>query len=570
MAPKCWKHCGADNSVTPWTASYLDKYTNPTREGSGLSQNILPPSPGLLDGARSRWANKLEAAQQATRQAVRPLCVIGGGRLVRQLVRSQTTLSALPLSDYVHAGRVADRVAGRELRSLQARSVNVHNLEVKPGETLAAKEAGHPLALLRENRVLCRKTADFLQKRADIHTRKAARKQATFLGAKDPLARAAWSIRNCSLSVALRSLSDDVNYKVGQALCRSRLCPNCQRVLSARRKSSFLEWFDLNRAALAPYRFYHLVLTVPHSLKKGIRTGVYTSQLLDYYAQLRGQGKGAGRNTAAKEWWEQRIAGGFTSVELAPGFTDRSAHIHLHILLIAKMPLIRADRASEFLKNIRSRWAKITGTDAKQVKKGIHLEPVYYLNDKGEKIYCRKDDDIDLLRKGVSECMKYTLKSDETSLEGYTDDFLRELLTTKNRYYGRFGCLTKKSPLSSQFVELDRLNQDFKDLEQIKKRELEQLYNPETGQVHKPENTSIAFTRISNLRAKFAPSSSKLNSKTGKGVPITEKVLRGDEKYFSLINRRKVVFYEPDEKQTVAKALAWSILSPYDSNDDLK
>ncbi|RZJ91529.1 MAG: hypothetical protein EOO60_07900, partial [Hymenobacter sp.] len=126
-------------------------------------------------------------------------------------------------------------------------------------------------------RIQCRNTVSFLESRSGLEA-----------DIVNPLSKAAHKISNCALWGLFQSISPAVNYKVGTALCKSRLCPNCQRVLSAKRRTNFLDWFELNREKLAPYFFYHMVLTVRHSAAEDVRTGLYTPDMLAYFAELRG------------------------------------------------------------------------------------------------------------------------------------------------------------------------------------------------------------------------------------------------------------------------------------------
>jgi hypothetical protein len=418
----------------------------------------------------------------------------------------------------------------------------IYTLETKPSNS----EQLSPLERLKQNRLLCLETAETLTQIADYDT-------------SDPIYKTAAKIKNCSLAGAFRSLEPGVNYKIGQALCKSRLCPNCQRVLAAKRRASFMEWFDLNQEALQGYRFYHLVLTVRHSVAKKLRTGVYTSELLTAFANLRGSGKSCNRSRRA--WWDERVSGGVFSVELAPGVADSSAHIHLHITLFCApgtIPIYRADKPSQFVKKASSIWRSLTNDPAGQ---NVFLEPIYYKTEAGEKQQYKAGEDVQLMRKAVAECMKYTLKSDESSLTNYTADFLRELITTPNRYFGRFGVLSKKTKGSEQFTQLERLNTSFQDLEQIKAKELETLYNPKTGELHSMADTRIALSYFRNTRTKQAPGAS-IHSVRGE-TP------RGGELYYTFKNLDRVQFLHPDSKGAAALHLARTVRADYQPGLDL-
>jgi hypothetical protein len=437
-------------------------------------------------------------------------------------------------------GAVVRPVVADKPGSLQAPGA-IYTLE--PERSSEAAET--PLQKLKENRLRCLETANILQQMADYDF-------------ESPLHKAADRIRNCSLAGAFRSLSETVNHKVGQALCKNRLCPNCQAVLAARRRTAFMEWLDMNKKPLEGFKFYHMVLNVRHSVATKLRDGLYTEELVQFFRELRGLGGTC--NRARKAWWDKRVSGGVYSVELAPGKTDVSAHIHIHITLFCApgtIPIYRADRPSQFVKQATAIWRKLT-KDPKA--KNIFLEPVYYITEAGKKEYYQEGQPVELLYKAVAECMKYTLKSDESSLLGYTPAFLEELLTTPNRYYGRFGILTLKDKSPIIFCELERLNSNFQDLQQMVARELETLYNPETGEVHCKTETRIALSYFKNTRSKTAPMS--VHSARG-DIP------RGGEQYYQFRDPFEVTYLPPNGTRAAALFLARTTRAEYLPGYDL-
>jgi hypothetical protein len=356
---------------------------------------------------------------------------------------------------------------------------------------------------------------------------------------------------------AFRSLNAGVNYKVGQSLCKSRLCPNCQRVLSAKRKNNFIEWYDRNSEALAPFYRYHFVLTLKHSAAEALRTNVYTAELLQYFAELRGTSSGNQRKMALrKKWWNDRVAGGTYSVEIKKG-RDGSPHIHLHCMLLAYRPLWRSDKDSVFLKGVRKSWSVIT-----KDSDNVFIEPVYVLDESGAKVYAPKGSS-DTAIKAVAECMKYTLKADADSLAGYSTEFLTELITFRTRYYGRFGILSKRSKGSERFVELDRLNTDFKDLESIKHQEFLMLFDPETGEMCPPEAVLLAVTHFTNTLPKKAAERAVGPQRMERGAGEL-----GGQKYYAFKDASIVSWYEADQKKNVAKHLSKSLYHCYKSEND--
>ena len=401
------------------------------------------------------------------------------------------------------------------------------------------------LQRLRKNRLNCLETANVLQQMADFDF-------------KDALHKAADKIQNCSLAGAFRFLEHDVSNKIGQALCKNRLCPNCQFMLAAKRRSNFMDWLHMNEKPLAGFTFYHMVLTVRHSVALKLRDGLYTGELLTAFAQLRGCGKSP--NHARRGWWDARISGGVFSVELAPGIADISAHIHIHVTLFCAsgtIPIYRKDRASTFIKEASKIWRKLTN-DPKG--RAVFLEPIYQKRE-GKKVPYQKGESLDNLYQAVAECMKYTLKSDESSLLGYSPAFIRELLETPNSYFGRFGVLSQKTKSPIIFCELDRLNTNFQDLEAVAEREKDSLYNPETGTIYTKEETKIGLTYFRNTTTKTAP---KADAEPPKGEKR-----RGGETYYQYINLRRVYFVEGDDKLAAGKFLARTIRGAYDTDNDI-
>lgn len=423
--------------------------------------------------------------------------------------------------------------------------VVLDTIEVKPTEQEAVEKA-------KKARLQCKEVGFLLQKRGSNRKLESA------------LFRAGQKIENCAIFSAYQSLSAEVNYKTGTALCKNRLCPNCQRILSAKRKANFLDWFELNRPVMKKYFFYHLVLTVRHDAATGLRNNLYTSDLLEYFGQLRGSVRTPGWRER-KIWWEAKVAGGVYSTEVKPG-SDSSPHIHIHVLLIGKGQLWNRIKESEFKKRALAEWRQITG-DPKSV--GVFIEPVYYLNQSGDRVNCHFGSTVNV-EQGVAECMKYTLKSDVNSLQGYSDTFLNELLTIRNRYYGRFGMLTPKHPDSKLLTRLDMLCTDYKDLEQMSRVELSRLFDPESGEVKTIEDTKIVITPIRNVRAHQAP----LRLRDGQGnllEHVRGQTPIGGEVYYSLVDSSlwSVVAYNHDEHALARRTLSRTLKRNYDSSNDI-
>lgn len=383
------------------------------------------------------------------------------------------------------------------------------------------------------------------------------------------LYKAGKKICNCRVIGLFQEVAPTVHYKIGAALCKQRFCPNCQRVLSAKRKQNTLDWFELNRSVLRKYFFYHMVLTVPHSMAEGLRTGLYVSELLDSFAKLRGTAKGMSgwERKENGEWWSSWIAGGFYYVENKPG-KDGSPHIHLHAVVLAKKLAWNAKQSSKFMIECGARWAAITqNTKAFQ---GVFIDPVYYIDQETkQRVNCHLGSSVNL-QAAVSEAAKYTMKTDTETLSAFSDDFLADMLTAKNRYYGRFGCLNAKHPESTQFQKLEMLRTDFKDLEQVSEIELRRLFNPETGEIVDKVDTRLVVTQFRNMRATETAGWVEGTMKPTRERVAGEKVVVG-EMVYALDKQVGYTAYYPewDRGRAIARMGA-GMSNDYDPNTDLE
>jgi hypothetical protein len=390
------------------------------------------------------------------------------------------------------------------------------------------------------------------------------------------LLKAGKKIQNCRVVGLFQEVSPVVHYKVGAALCKQRLCPNCQRVLSAKRKQNTLAWFDLNREQLRKYFYYHMVLTVPHSEAEGVRTGLYVGEILENFARLRGTAKGMPGKVRKRvsTWWNSWIAGGFYHVETIPARNDKTAHTHVHVVVVAKKQLWNADysKKSVFQKQIEPRWALLTKND--KLFKGVFIDPVYYIDEEtGKRVNCHFGSSMNL-EAAVSEATKYTMKVDSKSLDGFTDSFLDDMLTTRNRYYGRFGCLNAKDPASKQFEKLDMLCTDFKDLEQLSEIEARRLFNPETGEIVNKEDTRLLVTPFRNMKqtetagwveGSWAEGSARTNKQRVAG----EKMVIGEMVYMLDKEVGYTSYYSPDDKAKAVGRMSMSLTNEYDAELDI-
>ena len=513
--------------------------------------------------------------QPTDQKSVQP---IGSGPLVIVGPRQAPAKSKLREQSDSYALDAQQRKEGRAATRAYQLALQDHKQAQKDDESLIYNlevTDGKWMGLVRKQ---CRATADLLKTRS------------TFGELVDPLYKASEKIKCCTLFGAHLHHSQAVNYKVGTALCKNRLCPNCQRVLSHKRKANFLEWFALNRPKLQKYFFYHMVLTVRHKASIGLRTGLYTGELLSLFRQLRG----GDNNRAWRDTWDKYVAGGTYSTEIKPG-SDSSPHIHIHILLMGHRKLYKFGKElSVFQTLVNERWREITG-DLEAMPP--FLEPVYTLrlDADGNRLFKDGHPVKDYAVNGhslnidaaVAECEKYTLKADAQSLEDYSNEFLRELLQTRNRYYGRFGCLSANSPASKKFEKLDMLATDFKDLAEMEKRAAAMLINPETGEIAEKDTLPVVLTPFRNVRYRevaplrhapveespaFVPV--KPSGKPGRAAPAG-KVRRLLDKpikqlsYYAVVKMRDCAMFPPHRAHEVGRALAGTVRNEYERENDI-
>jgi hypothetical protein len=420
--------------------------------------------------------------------------------------------------------------------------LNVHNKEITP--PLSEQDQRHV-----KGRVKSLNTALFLEERGNLEP-----------NIQNALFKASGKIKNCNVVGLYQSISTETNYRVGSALCKNRLCPNCQRILAGKRRANFLDWFDLNRDKLRKYFFYHMVLTVRHSTAAGVRTGLYTPDMLSYFAELRGTSDtlaGAERRRLSKTW-KDYVAGGSYGVELKAG-RDKSPHIHIHVFLIGNRRLANKAKDSAFLAHVRKEWKAITGDSD-----GVFIKPVYYLDEHKNEVPCERGSDVHVDRAAM-ECMKYTIKADSEALVGYSNSFLVSLLTMRNRYYSRFGCLSGNDKSSAQFSQLDMLSADYQDLDRLTRLELNRLFDPTTGELVDKEDTSLLVAPHKNLKA--TPGALRIHDADGNvlDVPRGESFLGGETVYELLPSSPgQNQFFPYHERARAGMLLARSINRDYE------
>lgn len=339
------------------------------------------------------------------------------------------------------------------------------------------------------------------------------------------------NVSNCSLHGVFRQISEHQNHKIGQALCKSKVCPICQSVLSHKRRKRALEFFDINAEQLKGYHYQHLVLTVKHD--KQTRNYLYASDIIKYFRDLRGH-----QSRHYKDDWAAHVFGGSYSVEITEG-KNGTPHIHIHCLLITHEAI---DHRHDFFKRLKDRWFSITGDST-----NLRIETVYYKDENGKRVdYDPATGDLEGLKKGFAECIKYTMKTNELTFKKLGRAFMEDLLSTRVRLYSRFGALYNHKNNDSGLKEIERLATDYKDLELIESTENE-LFDIETGEQVKLEDTRIVVSAFKNVKA--------------------EKV--EDVTVYSFINTHLVRHFKYDEVRTAAVDLSGTINSTYNKLNDI-
>jgi hypothetical protein len=248
----------------------------------------------------------------------------------------------------------------------------------------------------------------------------------------------------------------------------------------------------------------------------------------------------------------------------------------MHVFLMSKIPLWnkRMKENSVNVKYLRDRWESITGDSS-----GVFLKPLYFVDADGREIeYEPKTGNVEVLDKAISECMKYTLKCDAQSLSGFSYDFINELVTTRNRYYGRTGCFSANSKASKQFAELERLCTDFADLEEVAERENRTLMNPETGEIHAKEETKLSVTYHGNTAPRTVAlaelSNEELlmlhaNRTLPDGSRVQLKPRKTESHYYTFKDKKAVSVYEWNEIKKASVHLGKSVRADYHEKNDI-
>lgn len=308
----------------------------------------------------------------------------------------------------------------------------------------------------------------------------------------------------CSVHGAFREVSEGQLHKIGQALCKNKLCPVCQEVLSHKRRMKAMDFFEENQEELKNYNYYHLVLTVQHT--STYRNYNYVSELITAFQNLRGTKSRRG----SLQLWKVYVNGGYYSIEAKWG--KDSPHIHIHAILITPKNVKQPD-----LEFIKKNWKDLTNSTQ------VQIDPIYFLQDEyveGAKQHKNKDKSIswrveynpqkhgtEHLKRAFMESLKYTIKTDElfkslakNPSQGQKE-FVEQLLLCNNNFNNRFGFLRNTKENREIFTGLEKLALNFKDLSLIEKTDMT-LIDVETGEEKKIEDTRILITKFSNVQVK--------------------------------------------------------------------
>ncbi len=356
--------------------------------------------------------------------------------------------------------------------------------------------------------------------------------------------KAQYKISNCSTHGVFREVVEGQIHKVGQALCKNKLCPNCQRVVSRKRRNKAEVFFNDNIDKLKEYTFYHLVLTLRHN--PNLRNYDYVDEILYSFKNLRGT------ESKRKEYqkWKEFIEGGYYSVEVKEG--KDSPHIHIHSIIMTKSDVSVSDMSF-----IQDNWKMIT-KDSNQ----IQLEPIFFLSDEYEEgaveyvkkdgskawkiYYDSKTHSVDYLRSAFMESLKYTIKSDsilgssKTNLNDDKRSLVYSLLTKKHRLFGRFGCLYNTKKNRELFTGLEKLAFNYKDLENVNDSN-RILTDVETGEIYKDYETRLFVTGFSNVRTK----------------EVTD-----DYTLYNVVDKSSIKYYFGDQLQKANITLTKTLIPP--------
>jgi hypothetical protein len=275
-----------------------------------------------------------------------------------------------------------------------------------------------------------------------------------------PIQEAVRKLKYCSVFSAFKEVNQSTGelHKVGQALCKNRLCPTCQRVLSKKRKSTILEYFKNEWETYKSDYFYHVVFTMKHNSK--VRNWNYASELVKAFKSLRS-------NRSSRQWFKESVRGGWYSVEVK--MVNDLPHIHMHCIFISPNQL-----EGKFTRELKKEWLKVTkDSSVVRVDKIYTKERSNTCEKPIIKPYEPNTGSYLLLSPALAESAKYSVKMDFGSEnDGYIrEDILTDLLSNRTRLHGRFGCLYGVKELNAELTKEDDVNE----------KELD--YSYETGEV---------------------------------------------------------------------------------------
>ncbi|MEM7654529.1 MAG: hypothetical protein AAF399_00240 [Bacteroidota bacterium] len=320
------------------------------------------------------------------------------------------------------------------------------------------------------------------------------------------LSTIARKVETCGNYVGIRQIPTGECFRIGANYCKCKACAVCSYLVSANRKKAILGYFEENPQALAGKHVYHAVFTLRHN--GHTRSGDYTEELKAHFKSLRD-------SRATRSYWKDHVDGGFYSMEIvrnrSPDPSDKSLHIHLHVILVSPLALEK----TRFARRMRQRWRAITG-DSNQV----FLERVYRMREDRTKEYYRPGQSLDLLKDAFAESVKYTLKLD-LDFGGIEPETLSSLFKPHKRFFGFFGKLYGKGIATFSHEQIEALE-----------TEGNEIFSPSTGEIFDSSQTRLLITPFWNLQSRMV-----------KGCPA-----------YALEDREKAVFV-PD-LQTLAQRLA--------------
>jgi hypothetical protein len=220
-------------------------------------------------------------------------------------------------------------------------------------------------------------------------------------------------------------------------------------MVAYQRTKNVLAWARANEGYLLNCHLYHLTLTVPHSQAKGLRTRLYTRELLRHFKVLRGSAE-----------WQRAIEGSIFVVDFTAA-TDNTAHTHLHVLLIANQDLevVPQGNRRSFQQGREQKWIACTKVNEKHKKHAFKLERIYRKEGNTKIHFEPGKHGVTELHAILQKALEYILKPSVASFYELSPTLMMEYLERPNKQFG----VTDKlhgNAANSPFIRLELLHEE--------------------------------------------------------------------------------------------------------------